>query len=574
MMMQSNQFLARSRSRSANFLAASFLVVVFAGQLACVCLVGLPHALNAQLPIGVGPYEAIRLLQLGLLVLAGTGIAAMAVYGLRGSKRHRALRRIESLVGGSEREGTDSSAAGQPHGGRSHALAAFERLRKEVAEREVRIRRLIYWDALTGLPNRAQFMRSTGKAIVEALARGGQCHVLLLDLDRFKLVNGAFGHSAGDALLCDVARRFERVLEMPGGAIARLGGDEFAVLLGDADAQYSLNIAAALLKVLEKPLNVDDHAVDLGVSIGIAGFPRHGSDAETLLRRSEIAMYASKARSGEAVLYEPQLDCDSTHNLCLLGDLRRALERDEFRVLLQPKVNLASGELVGVEALLRWQHPVRGMVAPDQFIPFAEKTGFIRRLTGWMLEQTAALCCQMRETVQKVPMSVNLSTRDLTDPELLPRLERILAHYRLAPSAFCFEITESAMMDDPPRALQTMTMLHALGARLAIDDFGTGYSSLAYLKRLPVHELKIDKSFVINMERDGGDATIVRSTVDLAHNMGLQVVAEGIESQAAWGILARMGCDQGQGFLISRPMPARQFFDWVAERRAAPLLAQ
>jgi EAL domain-containing protein (putative c-di-GMP-specific phosphodiesterase class I) len=250
------------------------------------------------------------------------------------------------------------------------------------------------------------------------------------------------------------------------------------------------------------------------------------------------------------------------------------LERDEFRVLLQPKVNLASGELVGVEALLRWQHPVRGMVAPDQFIPFAEKTGFIRRLTGWMLEQAAALCCQLREMVQKVPMSVNLSTRDLTDPELLPRLERILAHYRLAPSAFCFEITESAMMDDPPRALQTMTMLHALGARLAIDDFGTGYSSLAYLKRLPVHELKIDKSFVINMERDGGDATIVRSTVDLAHNMGLQVVAEGIESQAAWGILARMGCDQGQGFLISRPMPACQFFDWVAERRAAPVLAQ
>jgi len=439
---------------------------------------------------------------------------------------------------------------------------AFEIMRDGIAKREHEIRRLAYWDTLTDLPNRAQFAVRLDNAIRAARDRGGSCYVLMMDLDRFKNVNDVLGHNFGDALLQQVAVRLAKTVgeEYP---IARLGGDEFAVLMPMTDLARAKTVAASILASLERPISLEEQTVDLGAGIGIAGFPGHGADAESLLSRAEVAMYAAKMSGNEAVMYDPVLDKTSQESLSLLSELRRALDQNEFRLFVQPKTMLDSGDFVGVEALVRWQHPEKGMIYPDHFIPFSEKTGFIRALTRWMLEQAAMLGRDLKAQGIEAKISVNLSARDLLDQNLPIKFGEILRRYDVVATSFCLEITESSIMDDPLRALATLEGLHAMGVELSIDDFGTGYSSLAYLKRLPVDELKIDKSFVMNMERDADDAKIVRSTIDLGHNMGLRVVAEGIESEAVWQILAKMGCDQAQGYFISRPIAASQLVAWI-----------
>ncbi len=440
---------------------------------------------------------------------------------------------------------------------------AFNSMRDDIAKREVEIRRLAYWDTLTNLPNRAQFALMLGDAIDQAHRQGGTCFVLMMDLDRFKNVNDVLGHGFGDSLLRQVAHRLSEVVgsHYP---LARLGGDEFSVLLPMAKLDEARAVAARILKSLETPISLEEQTVDLGAGVGISGFPAHGADAETLLSRAEVAMYEAKLSGNEAVLYDASLDRTSQESLSLLSELRRALDRNEFRLFVQPKIMLGSGEFVGLEALVRWQHPEKGMIFPDYFIPFSERTGFIRMLTRWMLEQSAMLCSDLSARGIKAKISVNLSARDLLDQDLPRKFGEVLTRYGVKSSSFCLEITESSIMDDPVRAQNTLEGLHAMGVELSIDDFGTGYSSLAYLKRLPVHELKIDKSFVMNMERDADDAKIVRSTIDLGHNMGLRVVAEGVESEAVWNILARMGCDQGQGYFMSRPIAADQLPAWVS----------
>jgi len=446
------------------------------------------------------------------------------------------------------------------------ALAkAFGSMRDGIAKREQEIRRLAYWDSLTGLPNRAQFVVLLGEALDEARLRTHPVFVLMMDLDRFKHVNDVMGHSFGDALLQQVAERIRlRVAQANGaGHVARLGGDEFAVLLPGVTLEQAQDVAAAILQSLEAPLWLDDQTVDIGAGLGLAGYPGNSSDAEQLLSMAEVAMYAAKHRRDGAVVYNSNMDKASEQNLGLLTQLRNAIENNEFRLHVQPKLRLDTGEVVGVEALVRWQHPERGNVYPDEFIPFAEQTGFIRMLTRWVLERSAELCRALNEQGIYLKISVNLSTRDLLDQDLPNKFNDILVRHKLAPSSFCLEITESAIMDDPVRAQQTLERLHAMGVDLSIDDFGTGYSSLAYLKRLPVDELKIDKSFVMNMESDIGDTKIVRSTIDLGHNMGLRVVAEGVESEAVWRLLAALGCDQAQGYFMSRPLPAEQLIPWI-----------
>ncbi|HXA48043.1 MAG TPA: EAL domain-containing protein [Burkholderiaceae bacterium] len=441
---------------------------------------------------------------------------------------------------------------------------AFESMRDGIAKRELEIRRLAYWDTLTDLPNRAQFALRLDDAIKDARIQGNECYVLMMDLDRFKNVNDVLGHSFGDALLQQVATRLTKTV---GAAyqVARLGGDEFAVLMPFIDLTEAKAIASRILKSLETPIALEEQTVDLGAGIGIAGYPSHGADAESLLSRAEVAMYSAKLSGNEAVLYDPVLDKTSQESLSLLSELRRALDQDEFKLFVQPKLSLSTGELIGLESLVRWQHPERGMIYPDHFIPFSEKTGFIRMLTRWMLEQSAMFCHDLIARGVKVKISVNLSARDLLDQNLPQKFADVLKRYEVDASSFCLEITESSIMDDPHRAQVTLEGLHAMGVDLSIDDFGTGYSSLAYLKRLPVDELKIDKSFVMNMERDIDDAKIVRSTIDLGHNMGLRVVAEGIESEAVWQILSKMGCDQGQGYFMSRPIAADQLVAWLAK---------
>jgi diguanylate cyclase (GGDEF)-like protein len=446
------------------------------------------------------------------------------------------------------------------------ALAtAFDSMRDGIAKREQEIGRLAYWDPLTNLPNRAKFVLLLNEALIEAKKREHPVFVLMMDLDRFKHVNDVMGHNFGDALLRQVAERLQlQITETHDAAqVARMGGDEFAVLLPSTNVEQAQVIAAGILNALEQPLSLDDQTVDIGAGLGIAGYPLHGRDAEQLLSMAEVAMYTAKQRNDGAVVYDAAMDKGSDKSLGLLTELRNAIERNEFRLHVQPKTKLDTGEVVGVEALVRWVHPERGNVFPDEFIPFAEQTGFIRILTRWVLDQSAALCQQLIAQGIDLKISVNLSTRDLLDQDLPNKFREILDRYALSPSSFCLEITESAIMDDPVRAQQTLERLHAMGVDLSIDDFGTGYSSLAYLKRLPVDELKIDKSFVLNMENDIGDTKIVRSTIDLGHNMGLRVVAEGIESEAVWRLLAALGCDQGQGYFMSRPIPGDRLVEWI-----------
>jgi diguanylate cyclase (GGDEF)-like protein len=452
------------------------------------------------------------------------------------------------------------------------ALAhAFDAMREGIAKREQEIRRLAYWDTLTNLPNRAQFLLLLNDAMADARKREEAVFVLMMDLDRFKHVNDVMGHNFGDALLRQVAGRLQLLLanrRQSSAQVARLGGDEFAVLLPASDVEAAQRMAAEILQALETPLSLEDQMVDIGAGLGIAGYPAHGDDGEALLSMAEVAMYAAKQRNDGAVVYDPAMDKSSEKSLSLLSELRNAIERDEFRLHVQPKIMLDTGKVVGMESLVRWVHPERGNVFPDEFIPFAEQTGFIRVLTRWVMEKSAELCQELASKGYHLKVSVNLSTRDLLDQDLPAKFADLLVRHKLSPGSFCLEITESAIMDDPVRAQTTLERLSAMGVDLSIDDFGTGYSSLAYLKRLPVNELKIDKSFVLNMENDVGDTKIVRSTIDLGHNMGLRVVAEGIESEAVWRLLAELGCDQGQGYFMSRPIPGDQLIPWLEQWQA------
>jgi diguanylate cyclase (GGDEF)-like protein len=507
-----------------------------------------------------------------LMALTVAGIIVSAIASILTAKRiaqplSELARTAERLERGDYKVQIESK-----RGDEIGALAqAFDSMRNGIAKREQEIRHLAYWDTLTNLPNRAQFLLLLNDSIAEARAQNGSVFVLMMDLDRFKHVNDVMGHSFGDALLKQVAGRLQLLLANRhdlSAQVARLGGDEFAVLLPRSGLEQARIIASEILAALESPLSLDDQMVDLGAGLGIAGYPTHAEDGEALLSMAEVAMYTAKQRNDGAVVYDASFDKSSAQSLSLLTELRNAVERNELRLFVQPKITLAEGAVVGVESLVRWVHPERGNVFPDQFIPFAEQTGFIRVLTQWVLEQSAALCNAMEQQGIHLKVSVNLSTRDLLDQDLPSKFAATLARHQVSAGSFCLEITESAIMDDPVRAQQTLERLHAMGCDLSIDDFGTGYSSLAYLKRLPVDELKIDKSFVLNMETDSGDAKIVRSTIDLGHNMGLRVVAEGIESEAVWRMLGKLGCDQGQGYFMSRPMPAGQLAGWVQQWRA------
>ena len=456
---------------------------------------------------------------------------------------------------------------------------AFETMRLAVREREAQVHRLAYEDGLTELPNRARFGLNLRDAVERAVAGPAGCAVLMLDLNRFKRVNDELGHRFGDRMLRQVALRLtadgvlRQTVNSAGGEprrhdiVARLGGDEFAILLEGADIDTAQAVAHRILRAFEQPIVLDDHKIDLGAGIGIACCPVHGKQSDEIMSRAEVAMYAAKQQQAGVLVYSPSLDAGSAESLSLLSELRAAVEHNQLRLYLQPRVDLKNGAVIGAEALVRWQHPERGLVQPMKFIPFAEQTGFVRHLTAWMIDRCAQVLRDYARMDIRLKLSVNLSTRDLLDHDLPLKLQRLIESQGMDPTLLCLEITDSAIMSDPERAQQTLAHLHALGFHLSIDDFGTGFSSLAYLKSMPVHELKIDKSFVLNMERDARDAKIVRSTIDLAHNLGLRVVAEGMESAKAWKLLQALGCDEGQGFFIAKPMPEAVFANWVAEWR-------
>ena len=442
---------------------------------------------------------------------------------------------------------------------------ALEQMRVSVGEKQAQILKLAYWDPLTGLPNRLQFRDAVRDAIAEAQA-GGAAHptvaVVMLDLDRFKHVNDVLGYRVGDLLLGRVGERLSQQMVRGNDLVARLGGDEFAVLLRQGDAALAMSVAQRIGAAFDEPLTLEENTVDMGAGIGMACWPQHAADADALLSRAEIAMYAAKRLTQGPLMYNPSNDAASTQTLSLLTELRRAVEHGELRLYLQPKLMLDTGRIGGAETLVRWLHPTRGLVPPMEFIPFAEQTGFIRALTIWVFEEAARHWLALQAEGISLVLSVNLSTRDLLDPELPQKFDALLVKHRVPAEALCLEITESAIMDDPQRALATLNKLSGLGFKLSIDDFGTGYSSLAYLKRLPVDELKIDKSFVMSMVEDLDDAKIVRSTIDLAHNLGLTVVAEGVENAKVWDALRDLECDEAQGYHMGKPMPANEFNAW------------
>ena len=506
----------------------------------------------------LAPYER---LQLTLLILTGLGVIVFAIGGLYTAQR--ITTPLRSLTHAARRleQGDYGDAVHPRYSGEIGELAqSFETMRQAIQTREGQISRLAYEDALTALPNRVQFRLH----LQTALQRARPCAVLMLDMDRFKHVNDVLGHRFGDRLLQAVAGRLRtQVLSHPRAELARLSGDEFAVLLPDTTADEAVPLAQRILRAFETPLTLDDHTVDLSAGIGVACAPDHGDDPDLLLSRAEIAMYVAKRQQAGVVVYHPDLDSTSEESLTLLSELRQAVDTHQLRVFLQPKIDLRTGQAIGAEALVRWAHPTRGMVPPMRFIPFAEQSGFIRVITLWVIEQVVQLGAQLQAQGLDLKLAVNLSTRDLMDPELSHKIAHLLERHRLTPARLVLEITESAIMDDPQRALQTLERLHALGVKLSIDDFGTGYSSLAYLKRLPVDELKIDQSFVKHMESDLDDAKIVRSTIDLAHNLGLSVVAEGVETAKAWKLLAGLNCDEIQGYFVAKPMPADTLADWL-----------
>ncbi len=418
-------------------------------------------------------------------------------------------------------------------------------------------------DGLTGLPNRTLFLDRIQHTLLSAERDGGRVAVLMMDLDRFKEVNDTLGHHAGDILLREFASRLQETLRAT-DTVARLGGDEFGLILpGQLNPSDVVVLLGKIKQALDPPVIVGDLPLSIEASIGVAMYPDHGIDVESLLRHADVAMYTAKEEGRDYAFYDTAIDRSSPVRLTLVSELRQAIDREELVLYYQPKAVLEGGSVCGVEALIRWQHPQRGLVPPDEFIPTAQETGLIKPLTRYVIDHALKQIVVWKEQGLVLSVSVNLATRNLIDTSFPDEVAALLGKWKVDSSLLEFEITESAVLDDPFRTKVVLERLDKMGIRISIDDFGTGYSSLAYLKDLPVSEIKIDRSFVINMHKNDDDRVIVQSTIDLGRNLGLDVIAEGVETKAAWNSLKKMGCGMVQGYFYGRPMPPEAFSEWL-----------
>ncbi len=438
-------------------------------------------------------------------------------------------------------------------------------LRAQTTALEQRAMHDVTHDALTDLPNRVLFRDRLEQALHAAQHDSTHTAILMMDLDRFKEINDTLGHFNGDRLLKQVAARLQGIMQET-ATVARLGGDEFAILLPKIlVGKEAEEVARKIGKALQAPFGLEGLKLDVQASIGIAVYPEHGSDADTLLQRADVAMYMAKQEKTGYIVYDPKHDKHSPHRLTLMGELRHAIESDELVLYYQPKAKIKTGEIAEVEALVRWQHPQHDLMPPDEFIPLAERTGLIKPLTIWVLNHALRQHSIWKEQGLDIGVAVNMSAHGLLDLELPDLIAGVLASHNAAPDRLVLEITETSIMVDQERALQILTRLADMGVRLSIDDFGTGYSSLAYLSKLPVCEIKIDKSFVMDMNENEKHAMIVRATIDLAHNLGLEVIAEGTCAKEIFAQLESLDCDAAQGHYISPPISAEEFEHWRNE---------
>jgi len=448
------------------------------------------------------------------------------------------------------------------------AVVTFRDITERKRAEEALSRQALH-DALTDLPNRALLHDRLAHALAVAARERTPLALFLMDLDRFKEVNDTLGHDAGDDLLREVGRRVQGALRAS-DTVARLGGDEFAMLLPGADTASATEAARKLLSALAEPVTLHEQIVFAGSSVGIALYPDHGEDAAALLRQADVAMYAVKRGGGGYAVYNPAHDRHTPRRLTLIGALHRAIARDELRLHYQPTVDVTDGRVHMVEALTRWQHPELGLLPPDEFIPLAEQTGIIVPLTRWVLETAVRQVRAWLDEGLDLGVAVNLSARTLRDPELPEAIAELLQAHGVPVSRLHVELTESMVMADPPTTLEVLTRLSRLGVHIAIDDFGTGYSSLTHLKRLPIDEIKIDRSFVTTMTTDSDDATIVASTIGLGHSLGLRFVAEGVEDERTWQALEALNCDGAQGFYVSHALPSDELGRWLRETSWRP----
>ncbi len=453
-------------------------------------------------------------------------------------------------------------------GNLTRLLPAINRELKEAVVRRARkqaettAQYLAYYDPMVNLPNRAKLRESLEQAINTGQHTNIRFALLIVDLNQFWEINSTLGHNNGDTLLQQVGLRIKEALQ-ESHMLASLGGDEFAVLLSTADADYAVRVAENILQVLEAPFEIAEFTLEVEACVGIALFPDHGTSPYLLMQHADVATYIAKKKGSNFAIYAVEHDPYSPQRLKLMGELRHAISNNQLFLHYQPKIDFQTGRTVGVEALMRWHHPQHGPIPPEEFIAMTERTGLIKTLTLWALNTALEQCHNWDQMGLKIPIAVNLSLRNLQDPNFVDHINKLLKVWKIGHEWLELEITESTLMTDPINAMTNLSRLSRMGIHLTIDDFGIGYSSLSYLQKLPINTIKIDKSFVIDMIKNHDSAVIVLSTIELAHHLGLKVVAEGVETRQIWDKLAAFGCDLAQGYYISYPISANNFLAWL-----------
>lgn len=505
----------------------------------------------------------LRRLQLILMGIGGISLLATFIASNRIARNiSKPIQELGVLAHNVEQGNYKQSIALDREDEVGQLASAFNHMTKAIATREERITELAYRDPLTGLPNRTLFLERLSQTLNISQRENQTFAVLIMDIDRFKDVNDILGHHIGDLLLKEVVKQLQSVLPRDSDSVARLGGDEFGLLMEKCDTQAAQTIAQKIVETLTQTILLDGQQVIASGSIGIAIYPEHGTDISSLLRHADMAMYVSKRNNSGYAFYTASIESRSKQNVSLMAELRHAVEHNELTLYYQPKVDISTGKISQVEALVRWIHP-RAVIPPNEFIPFAELTGYIRTITQWVITHALQQRKAWQERGLPLTVAVNISSQDLLNSKLPDVFAELMQQHAASPHWLSLEITESAIMEDPESALDILNQLDRMGLRMSIDDFGTGYSSLAYLKKLPVSELKIDQSFITTMETNEDDSIIVRSTIDLAHNMGLKVIAEGVENEVVWNMLQSMGCDLVQGYYVSRPLTAEALEQWL-----------